>query len=108
MSFALQLSITAGEDSTEDHFLHGNPNHGRAVPSHQDHPMRSKGTRQRLSLFGPRNDQIGVAEFVALIPERDHSTHRRAQMVDRLQGDAGNAEWHDRTRMMVANGMNVG
>src|SRR5215467_321672 len=108
MSFALQLRIAAGEDSTEDHFLHGNPDHGRAVPSHQDHPMRSKGARQRLSLFGPRYDQIGVAEFVTLIPEWDHGAHRRAQMIDRLQRGAGNAERHDRTRMMVADGMHVG
>src|SRR5215470_14541403 len=108
MSFALQLSITAGEDSTEDHFLHGSPNHGRAVPSHQDHPMRSKGARQRLSLFGSCNDQIGVPEFIALIPERNQGAYRRAQMIDRLQRDAGNAERHDRTRMMVADRMHVG
>src|SRR5262249_15400422 len=48
------------------------------------------------------HQKIGVAELVMLIPERRLFPHRGAQVKDRYDRLAGNAERHDHGRMMMA------
>src|SRR5262249_26625783 len=48
------------------------------------------------------HQKIGVAELVMLIPERRLFPHRGAQVKDRHDRLAGNAERHDHGRMMMA------
>src|SRR5262245_55782168 len=82
---ALHLGVPAGKDRAENELFHRNARDRRSVPAHQHHPVRAERPRQRSALLRLRHDQIGVAEFIALVPERDRGTHRRAEVIDRLQ-----------------------
>src|SRR3954465_11599359 len=85
LRLALHLRIAAREHGTKHHLFHRNTRHGRAVPPHQHNPVRAERAGKRLPLFRLGNDQVGVAEFVTLVPEWNDGTHRRTQMIDRLQ-----------------------
>ena len=76
----------------------------RRISTTQFAPERAS---ERLSLLRFGNDQISVAEFVTLVPEWNDSTHRRTQMIDRLQRHPRNAERHHGARMMMADRMHV-
>src|ERR1039458_447553 len=63
--------------------------------------MWPKRTRQRGAFLRLGHDQTGVAEFVAAVPERNLYAERGAEVIDRLELDAGNAKRQDRRRVMV-------
>src|SRR5258708_28721959 len=48
------------------------------------------------------HQQIGVAEFIAAIPERRERPHGGAEMKHRHDRIAADAEWHHGWRMMMA------
>src|SRR5674536_366937 len=72
------------------------------MPAHQYDPVRPKRARERSAFLRLGHDQIGVAKFVTAVPERRLLADGGAEMIDRLELGAGNAEWQDRRRVVVA------
>src|SRR5208283_2136071 len=75
---------------------------GRAMAIHQHRRMLPERSRQRMALLLLHDQKVRVAELVMLVPERRLLAHRRAEMKDRQDRFAGNAERHDRRRVMMA------
>ena len=68
---------------------------------HQHQIVAAKRARQRRALLRFHHQKIGVAEFVVLIPERNACSRCRAQMKNRNERRARDAERHHRRRMMM-------
>jgi hypothetical protein len=75
-------------------------NHG-AMAAHQHHPVLPERPRQRGSLLGRGDQQIGVAELVTAVPEGRFVPHRRADVKHRHDRHAGDTERQDGGRMVV-------
>ncbi len=102
MGLDLQGGIARHIDGSECELLERAPGNGRAVPAHQHDPIFAERARERGAFLRLRHDQAGVAEVVARVPERRSRAHAGAEVVDRLELHAGNAERQDRRRVMVA------
>jgi hypothetical protein len=78
------------------------------MPMHEHRGMAGQCPCQRRALFRLHDQEIRCAEFVVLVPERHVLADGRAQMKHGHERNAGDAERHDRRRVMMADRHDVG
>ncbi len=98
----LIVGVLAHEDRPRHQFLSAAADHGGAMAVHQHRVMPPERARQRMAFLLLDDQEIGVAELVVLIPERQVFAHRCAEMEHRHDRLAGDGERHDRRRVVVA------
>src|SRR6476659_7275131 len=76
------------------------------TPHHDDAGI-AEGTRERSAILWLHTQQVGVAEFVAAIPERRAQPHRGAEMKHRQQRHARDRERHDRGSVVMTYNVHV-
>src|SRR6202521_835683 len=92
----LLLGVAADIDGAEHELVQRGPSDRGAVSAHQHDPVGSERARQGCAFLGLDHQQIGVAEIVTLVPERRLWADGAAQVIDRKELGAGNAERQDR------------
>src|SRR5436305_1966630 len=108
MSLQLILRVLAHEDRSRDKLAHIGAHNRRTVVRHQDSWMFCKRTRKRAALLRFDHQQIGVSEFVPLVPEWNVLAGCRSEMKHRNDRHAGDAERQHRWGMMMTNRDDVG
>jgi hypothetical protein len=69
--------------------------------------MRAERAGERTAFLGFDHEHVGVAELIALVPERHRLSAGSAQVKNRNDRNARHAERHHRRRMMVADGHHI-
>src|SRR5215470_13388136 len=107
LGLAQVTGIVAGIDGAENQLAQARADHGCAMASHQHHGMFAERAGERGAFGRFHHQQIGVAEFIATIPERRKRPHGGAEMKHRHDRIAADAEWHHGRRMMMAHRSHV-
>src|ERR1700683_4829354 len=70
--------------------------------------MSAQRVRERAALLRLHDQKIGIAELVMLIPERHLLAHGCAEMKDRNDRHTRDGKRHDRGRMVMTDGHDIG
>ena len=97
----LQLSIYLQIDSLHDGFCYRRAGHDAAVTFHQRDIAAAQRGSQIAPLLHGDDQMIGLAEFVAHIPDGNIFANWRAGMGDRAQRGACRCKRDDLVRMIV-------
>src|SRR5262249_34455241 len=103
----LILGISAPVDAAKNELAEMAADDGCAVPAHQHHVVVAERAGERGALLRRAHQEIGVAELVLAVPERNARTYHSTEMVDRNERLAGDAVGQHCGRVMMADGDHV-
>src|SRR5262245_53548268 len=104
----LKLGVAVAVDGAEHELGEVAPGDVDAVPTQQLQPVRAERLRTGAALLRRDDEERGVAELVARIPERHLLADLRAHVIERKERRAGIAERQERLAVMMRDGIDVG
>src|SRR5579875_1368866 len=104
----LVFGIACREHRAEDAVAQAGAGDGDAMPLHEHQEALPEGARERRTLLRLDHQHVGVAELVALVPERRPNAAHRAEMEDRHIVGAGGKQRHEGGAVMMAHRHDVG